>query len=492
MGLSYTIWESILWDGYPIFSAQVLFGVVLLGILGPLLTFITLSWAGRSAASLERAEAARVQQYRDLLALNTIGVAVNQSLNLGTVLDRAIDHILDVLHMESGEVRLIENGRLILRTSRGVSHDFIEKETNIPIGQCVCGACAAHGELIAMEDIQRQPGLVGSTCACERFNAVLAAPVKAGDRVVGMIHVASQQPRTFTPSDRALLISIGNQVGAAIEKAQLHEELKSLNQQLEARVVERTQALSAAKEELGHKADALHQVLAEERRIEERTRARIAHDLHDGTQQIIIGALYETQAAREALDRNPETARARLAAAQELLTRIGFEMRAAIHNLRPLALDAQGLVPALRECIGSVGRHARIRCELHVEGTPQRFSPDGEIAAFRIVQEALNNVEAHAQAQCAHVRVCFRPSDLQIEISDDGVGFDMIHVTEQARTHLGFIGMQERAASAGGELQIASRPGAGTRVTLRLPLETAVLESNTIPALLNMNSEREQ
>jgi signal transduction histidine kinase len=470
LGLSYTFWESVLWDGYPITSGQVLLGVGLLGITGPLLTFLTLTWAYRAAASYEESETARERQYQQLLALNRIGESVSQSLDLDVVLNRAIEEVLAVMHLTSGEVRLIENGRLVLRTARGVSSDFISAEQTIPLGHCLCGKCAALGELMVVEDGARGSGVLDTGCAVEQFRSWLSMPVRTADRVVGVIHIGSRVPRTFDAADRALLAAIGQQVGAAIDKARLHSEVRALNQQLEARVVERTGALVAAKEELAHKADALRQVLTEERRVEERTRSHIAHDLHDGIQQIIIGALFQVQAAREALTPNPSTAMERLDAAQELLHRIESEMRGAIYSLRPMALDAQGLVPALRECATSAGRAGLTPCELQVEGTPRRFNPDAEVAVFRIVQEAMNNLETHAHAQRARVSVCFDTRELRVQVVDDGQGFDVSTLTQQARTHLGLIGMQERAESVGGTLQVSSRVGEGTCVTLNIPI----------------------
>jgi two-component system sensor histidine kinase DegS len=260
-------------------------------------------------------------------------------------------------------------------------------------------------------------------------------------------------------------------------------ERAALNQQLEARVAERTRELRAAKEELARKADALQQVLIEERRVEEKTRARIAHDLHDGVQQVIIGALFETQSIRDVLTRHPETVTARLATLQDLLRRIETEMRGAIYGLRPVALDAQGLVPALRECAANFSRVTQVQCDLQVEGTPRRLAPDTEVAAFRIVQEALNNVEAHARS--VRVRVRFDPRELHVEIADDGIGFQIpdfglgidapgsFAYAQQERSairnHFGLIGMQERAESVGGTLEVWSRVGEGTRVMVDLP-----------------------
>lgn len=470
LGLGYTFWEVVVADGFDLFSIRVIIGLILLGILGPLLTFFTLEWARRASAALESSEQERERHRQQLLVLNSISDAVHQSLDLDAVLDRALDRVLELMRLESGEVRLIEEGRLVLRASRGVSADFVATERFVPLGQCVCGMSAQTGELIAIEDIGRVAHLERQACACERFRSVLSVPVRTADRIVGAIHVASRDTRAFDAADRTLLTAIGQQVGAAIEKAQLHAELVALNRELEMRVNERTTELVAAKEELAHKADALHQVLVEERRVEEKTRARIAHDLHDGVQQLIIGALFETQAARDALALNVDTVLPHLLSAQDLLRRIESEMRGAIYSLRPLALDAHGLVPALREYAVSFERVARVSCDLHVEGAPRRFDPDAEVAVFRIVQEALNNVESHAHAARVDVRVHFNNRDLRVAIEDDGAGFDIDEITQQARTQLGLIGMQERAQSVKGVLAVWSHKGEGTRVELTLPV----------------------
>jgi len=469
-GFTYIVWESVLTDGYPITSLQTLLGLLLLVVAGPALTAVTLAWAYRTALMFDAAEQERKQEHQQLITLNQIGEEVNQSLELDAVLNRAIDRVLELLNLQSGEVRLLENGQLVLQTARSLSDEFISAERSVPLGQCMCGKAAQTGELIVIEDIGRAARLDRMACACENFRAVLSVPVRTADRIIGVVHVASRAPRVFNLNERTLLVALGHQIGVAIEKARLHAQLKSLNQQLEQRVIERTRELVDAKEELTRKADALQQVLVEERRVEERTRARIAHDLHDSVQQLIVGAMFETQAARDSLTQHPDNTVPRLTAAQDLLRRIEIEMRRAIYSLRPVALDAHGLAPALREYAESFARHSGIVCNLSVEGVPRRFSPDGEVAAFRIVQEALNNVKVHAQAQHVQIHLVWSVRDMRADILDDGNGFDLSEVTQQTRTHLGLIGMQERAEAVGGALSITSKTGEGTRVSLKVPV----------------------
>lgn len=470
VGLAFVVWESILTDGNPIASAQTLLGLLILVGAGPVLTAIALAWAYRITRLFEATERAREREHAQLITLNQIGEQVNQSLELDAVLDRAVDRVLELLHLQSGQVRLIENDQLVLQTARHLSDEFISAERSIPLGQCVCGKAAQAGQLIAIQDLRRVTRLERTACACENFRAVLSVPVRTADRVIGVVHVASRAPRVFDENERTLLTALGHQIGVAVEKARLHAQLKTLNQQLEQRVLERTRELSDAKEELARKADALQQVLVEERRVEERTRARIAHDLHDSVQQLIVGALFETQAARDSLAQHPENTIPRLLAAQDLLRRIETEMRRAIYSLRPVALDAHGLVTALREYAASFTRHSGILCDLSVEGAPRRFNPDGEVAVYRIVQEALNNIELHSKSRHAQIHLIWSVRELRAEIQDDGAGFDLAEVSQQTRTHLGLIGMQERAEAVGGSLKIVSQMGEGTQVSLRVPV----------------------
>lgn len=470
LGSSYTMVEAIYWSGHDFFSLPVFLGLGMLGIVGPVTIFITLTYALDAVIERANAERERNRQHQQLIALNKIGEAVNQSLELEEVLDRAIDQVLGVMKLESGEVRLLENGQLVLHAARGVSSEFRANELKIPIGQCVCGKSAQQGQVIAIEDLARVTDLDRTACACERFQSVLSVPVRTNERVVGTIHVGSHTPRKFDDDERTLLAAIGYQVGVAIEKARLHAQLRILNQQLESRVIERTGELLKAKEDLSNKADELRQVLVEERRVEERTRAQIAHDLHDSVQQLIVGALFETQAARDAVTKNPNATATSLTSTQMLLRQIESEMKRAIYSLRPTALDAHGLVPALREYVDGFARHSGIECNVSFEGAVRRFNPDGEVAVFRIVQEALNNIEVHARATHVQIHMLWGVRELRVEIVDNGNGFRVDEIMRQTRSHLGLVGMQERAQGVGGTLQITSQVGEGTRVSLRAPV----------------------
>lgn len=415
------------------------------------------------------------RQHNQLQALHTISEAVNRSLDLDALLEVALAQVLEVLELDAGDVRLIQDGQLVLRAAHGLSSGFVAAEASIPLGFCQCGQAAQTGEVLVVEDLLGRHELANMLCRYEQSRAVLGVPIRTTERVVGLLHVVGRAPRTFDEADRNLLKAIGEQIGIAIERAQLYEELKVLNATLETRVAERTRELEAAREALAQKAEALREMRIEERRIEEKTRSRIARDLHDGVQQLIVASLFEIQAIRDLLTTRPDLAADKLADVQGLLRRIETEMRRAIFNLRPVTLDAHGLVPALRDLAAEFARASGVSCALRLTGTPCRFAADAEIAAFRIVQEALNNLGKHAGAHYAEIGVTFGSRQVIVEVRDDGIGFEPAAVEQEPRSHLGLIGMHERAESVGGTLTIWSRPGEGTRIILQLPLQEAVV-----------------
>ncbi len=137
--------------------------------------------AQRAVVSLRRrlvAERLRYQrQHRQLMALNAISEALNRSLDLKSLLQHALERILDVMQLDAGDVRLIQDGQLVLQVARNVSPSFVAAEQVVPLGRCQCGQAAQQGQVLVVEDLS-QARLARSACACERFGAVLSVPVQ--------------------------------------------------------------------------------------------------------------------------------------------------------------------------------------------------------------------------------------------------------------------------------------------------------------------------
>jgi signal transduction histidine kinase len=204
---------------------------------------------------------------------------------------------------------------------------------------------------------------------------------------------------------------------------------------------------------------------------QEAERKRLARELHDDTAQALVGLIQRIKLARRDLDRNPERVSARLAELETLTTSAWQDVRQFCDRLRPPGLDHVGLVPALTDLAEQDRLPAGPAGTLDVQGPEQRLSPDLELAVFRIVQEGLNNVHQHAQAQSVTVALRFAVDGLHVIVEDDGVGFTPPRLPYELvqQGHLGLAGMHERVQLVGGSLTVASAPGSGSRLHAFIP-----------------------
>ena len=158
---------------------------------------------------------------------------------------------------------------------------------------------------------------------------------------------------------------------------------------------------------------------------------------------------------------------------QEIALRLDAEVSYLAWELRPTALDDLGFVPAVGAFIQEWSRHFEIHADFQAAKIPKRrFSPEMEIHLYRITQEALNNVAKHAGAKHVSIVLEKRDDRIILIIEDDGTGFvpGKISVPDKSGRGLGLLGMHERAALIGGDLEIESAPGSGTTIYVRVPL----------------------
>jgi two-component system sensor histidine kinase DegS len=145
------------------------------------------------------------------------------------------------------------------------------------------------------------------------------------------------------------------------------------------------------------------------------------------------------------------------------------ETRTIIFDLRPMTLDDLGLVPTIRRVLETIKERCKIFPEVKILGEEKRLDSHVEIGLFRIIQEALNNIEKHSKATAVWVRIDFRPSLVSAVVEDDGQGFDT--ASAAGNESFGLMGMRERINLLGGELTIKSEIGKGTRVFVTVPLK---------------------
>lgn len=203
---------------------------------------------------------------------------------------------------------------------------------------------------------------------------------------------------------------------------------------------------------------------------QEEERQRVARELHDETGQALTAILVGLRNVEEAA---AGTKAQQLAADLRRLVEATLrDVGRIARGLRPSVLDDLGLIPALQRYAEDLDAARGLKVQIHGP-VAQRFPHAVETTLYRILQEALTNVAAHAQARSADVTI--RPSlgTVQAIVRDDGVGFDLTAAlgATPRRQPLGLIGMQERASLLGGSVIVDSRPGGGTTVSVTLPLQ---------------------
>jgi signal transduction histidine kinase len=215
----------------------------------------------------------------------------------------------------------------------------------------------------------------------------------------------------------------------------------------------------------------LRQYVGAMTRAQEQERLRIAHELHDETIQSLL-----TIARRVELYRAQEDDPGRSQQLEQLLEMINQSVNGVRHvsqDLRPLALDDLGLVPAIQMLVRAAhqGDGAVPHVNFSVEGEPTALLPDQELALYRIAQEALANIRKHANATALWVEIVFTEKRVLLKITDDGKGFTlpstMNNLIQEGR--LGLMGIQERAWSVEGQVKIETRPESGTRIMVSVP-----------------------
>jgi signal transduction histidine kinase len=194
-------------------------------------------------------------------------------------------------------------------------------------------------------------------------------------------------------------------------------------------------------------------------RAQEEERAWVAREVHDDALQRIAILLHELDGAAPAP--RADALRAELEDLSGMLRRLAY-------RLHPAFLEREGLVPALRRLAADLERATGLRAEVIArDGAPRAVAPAQALVAYRVAQEALNNVVRHAGVAACSVTVATSGDALQLAVADEGRGFAV--ADRQGAGGLGMISMTERARAAGGHLTIDSQPGGGTTVRLRLP-----------------------
>jgi signal transduction histidine kinase len=415
------------------------------------------------------------EQHERLQALYALAVELATLRDLPTVLDTALSHCLELTESRFGFIGLntAHDTAMDVVAIQGFhpASTFYAESHVIPLRPNLFARVVLENRPLRSEDAMEDPLRMGQPRGHPPVHTFLGVPLKVGEKPFGMIGVANR-PSLYADDHETLLVTYAAQVAIAIWNARLNEQLTAAKAELEQKVAERTAELNDAKEALAQKAEQLQRLLAETVNVQERERQRIAQDLHDGLNQLLIGALLELKSGRERLRQSDApAAETALQRAGNILHRVERELRQVIYDLRPPTLDSLGLEPALRRYVEDFRTLTGIECEMQTEGAPRRLAAEVEIGIYRIVQEALQNVSAHSAAHRAHVHLSYAPAQLALAVKDDGCGFDLDGTLEQRPSnHFGLLGMRERAESLGGHFKIESQITVGTVVRVSIPM----------------------
>ncbi|MEW1644680.1 GAF domain-containing sensor histidine kinase [Streptomyces sp. NPDC091219] len=301
-----------------------------------------------------------------------------------------------------------------------------------------------HGILAAMlheakaerlADVRKDPRFEGWPSAHPDMSDFLGLPIRDDDEVIGALFLANKNcPKKeggcgFTEEDEELLSILAQHAAIALTNARLYERSRELT-------------------------------IAEER-------SRLAHELHDAVAQKLFSLRLTAQAAATLVDRDLSRAKGELQQVAVLAAEAADELRAAVVELRPAALDEDGLFATLRTQIQVLDRAHTARVTFTGRGF-RALPAAQEEAMLRVAQEALHNALRHSGAEHVTVTLARHGGGAVLRITDDGSGFEPQSIRRAGR-HLGLVSMRDRTNGVGGTLTVESAPGKGTTIEMEVP-----------------------
>ncbi|RMF02293.1 MAG: GAF domain-containing protein [Chloroflexi bacterium] len=412
------------------------------------------SFANHAAVALEHAtlfsltDAELQKQVRSLSALNRVGHSVSQSLEVGDVLNNAMDAVFEIMPADACWIYLQRETEdfLRLRAQRGLPAELTEqlRDQLIEYGQGVAGRVATTGEPMLLDLLTLQPTYWPDDpmIAAANWQSFATVPLLAKDEIIGVLGMAAKTGPAFSEADVSLLQALGDQIAIAVVNARLYRRSGEIAT------------------------------------LEERN--RMAREIHDTLAQGFTGILVQLRAAERLSLKRPEQAVQSLQEAQELARQSLQEARRSVLNLRPTVLENTALDQAIARQVARFQAESGVAAEFALEGYPSPLSPEFEKYLYRITQEALTNVARHAQARRVQVTLLYEHDAVQLTISDDGIGLngrvgngspaELRRLADGSNGHFGLLGIHERVSLMGGQVLFDSPPSGGTTIKVRIPV----------------------
>ncbi len=368
----------------------------------------------------------------DLALLNDMAAAMTSSLDVDEILGYTLDRVMSYLNVEAGEVFLRDDGDKNLRLAlhRGEYSEAFATREYFRLGEGFIGLVAETGKPMVSTNLRDDMRFLRPAVLEAGFKSIACIPLAARSKVVGVMSVATRQPRVFDERELHLMVAIGTWAGITVENASLHRQARRLA------------------------------VLEE--------RERIGMDLHDGIIQSIYGVGLALEYARISIEDDPRQARKKIEQAIEGLNSTIRDIRAYILDLRPRQFSGEDLMQGLQRLADEY--RANTLAEATLSGPENGLAglpPSHVTALFHICQEALANSAKHSQARRADIHLWTTRDRVLLEVTDNGVGFDLRKMS--VTLGHGLSNMHVRARKVGGDVEITSAPGEGTTVLAWVP-----------------------
>lgn len=377
--------------------------------------------------------------YRDQTrALYEVAYTLATTANYQNVLDvtlvesrKLAPHTCGIVLLSSGE----EN-QLFVAAAQGLGDE--DRRCYVTIGPGALNRVLQSNKAALVADVSQEPELKPIS-ALARCKAACVVPLRSGLDTFGVIVVANERPNTFDEEQLGKLAALANYALVALQNAQLIHDLRT----------ERNKLLSK----------------------EEEVRQQLARDLHDGPAQSVASITMSLEFIKRLLERDPDRVRPELERLSTLSKQTNQEIRTKLFELRPLALETQGLPETLRQYFERF-RGTLPEIVQEYDGFNAKLEVKVEGALFNIIQEAVNNARKHSRAGHIWVRLRENPETIEAIVQDDGVGFDLEKVKESysKRGSYGLLNLNERASLVGGTCDLSSQPGKGTTVHVVVPI----------------------
>jgi len=369
---------------------------------------------------------------RDLSVLYLITMVTSNFLDLDAMLARSLDQLLATIKRNIGTIHLVEDTQdtLHLATQYGVPDHVVDEIENIPLTNELVAWIINNKEALLIPDVTKDARINKIVSHFSISYTFLSLPMRAAGQVLGILTILGGEAQQFNAEEVALLASVADQVGVAVENARLRQQAE-------------------------------HAAIIEERE-------RLARELHDSVTQSLYSLALFAEAGESLIDSNDlEEAKHNLRRMGETAQQALKEMRLLVYQLRPFDLEKEGLIGALHQRLSAVEGRVNIKARLVADELVDLPAPLEE-ELYRIAQEALNNALKHAAATSVTIYLRIKDNEVELEVVDDGKGFDPLAAANTGG--MGLQSMQARAEKLGGTFSITSGTDEGSSVKVNIEI----------------------